>query len=289
MSKKLSFSQRIGKTPVRTSLQYEEIDKPLDNALWNWIDWVYNLMSKSSFSFNKEWFEKIIWTDFFHLRNDLYGQRRGLYDRYNLEFKLEEFWYNEVTEWNHKYDLIEFIINLFPRFTNCRSTRPFTDRCNYILKKHLAGYTIISNTIVPITSEIEIQAIEESLDSQWKPINEHISKSLELLSDRTNPDYRNSIKESISALETMCSIIADKIDIKGDSLGKTLAILEKKFGLHPSLKKGFSAIYGYTSNADGIRHGLSEDSNTVTQEEAKFMLISCSAFINYLKVKLDQI
>ena len=40
-------------------------------------------------------------------------------------------------------------------------------------------------------------------------------------------------------------------------------------------------MYGYTSDKSGIRHNSGLDENT-TFEEAKYMLVSCSAFLNYL-------
>lgn len=40
-------------------------------------------------------------------------------------------------------------------------------------------------------------------------------------------------------------------------------------------------MYGYTSDTDGIRHDFGNDSQ-VYFEEAKYMLVSCSAFMNYL-------
>ena len=55
----------------------------------------------------------------------------------------------------------------------------------------------------------------------------------------------------------------------------------KKGTLHPALEKSFSSMYGYTSDADGIRHALMDDDN-LTNADARFMLISCSAFINYV-------
>ena len=57
--------------------------------------------------------------------------------------------------------------------------------------------------------------------------------------------------------------------------------------MHPALNKAFSTLYGYTSNAKGIRHALLEES-TLDFEDAKFMLVACSAFINYLKVKASK-
>jgi hypothetical protein len=89
--------------------------------------------------------------------------------------------------------------------------------------------------------------------------------------------YRNSIKESISAVEAMCKLAAH--DDKA-TLGQVLP----KMGLHPALRDGFNKLYGYTNDADGIRHALLEES-TLTFDDAKFMLVACAAFINYLKAK----
>ena len=41
-------------------------------------------------------------------------------------------------------------------------------------------------------------------------------------------------------------------------------------------------LYGYASDKGGIRHAEGLFESDVTFEEAKFMLVSCSAFINYL-------
>jgi hypothetical protein len=68
------------------------------------------------------------------------------------------------------------------------------------------------------------------------------------------------------------------------TLGQALKQIEKDNNIHPALKSSFSSLYGYTSDADGIRHALLEDDN-LNQEDAKFMLVACSAFINYLKQK----
>ena len=64
----------------------------------------------------------------------------------------------------------------------------------------------------------------------------------------------------------MCQVIT------GDSkatLGKAL----KQLNVHKALESGFSAIYGYTSDADGIRHALSEESSIevlVARQDVRF-------------------
>jgi hypothetical protein len=99
-----------------------------------------------------------------------------------------------------------------------------------------------------------------------------------MLSDRRDPDYRNSIKESISAVEALVKTVtkSDK-----ETLGDLLKDLERKGKLHPALKAAFSSLYGYTSDADGIRHALL-DEDRVTFDQGKFMLVACSAFTNYV-------
>ncbi len=92
------------------------------------------------------------------------------------------------------------------------------------------------------------------------------------------------IKESISAVESLCKIVTND---NNATLGKALNTIEKRFELHNALKSSFSALYGYTSDSGGIRHALLEDDKEVKFEDAKFFLVSCSAFVSYLKAKLN--
>ncbi|MDR3195325.1 MAG: hypothetical protein LBT58_00795 [Endomicrobium sp.] len=107
----------------------------------------------------------------------------------------------------------------------------------------------------------------------------HLDEALRLFSDRNKPNYRNSIKESISAVEHIVR------KITGDTrLGYGLKELEKLKLIPPILKVAFEKLYAYTNDENGIRHALMDDKENVTSKEAKFMLVACSAFINYLKM-----
>ena len=131
-----------------------------------------------------------------------------------------------------------------------------------------------------ISSSDEVDEIENAIEKStpYYGVKQHLSKAITLLNDKKNPDYRNSIKESISAVESLCATISRD---KNATLGVALRGLEKRGVLHPALKSAFSSLYGYTSDADGIRHALMEESN-LTSADARFMLISCSAFVNYV-------
>ena len=138
------------------------------------------------------------------------------------------------------------------------------------------NYRIIGDNITDIIDEKQIKSIQATLDNPYKEVSRHYAKAIEQL--YSVKDFDNSIKESISSVEAMCQIITEK---NNATLGDALKLLKNK--IHPALNGAFDKLYGYTSNANGIRHanGLGEGDSTF--EEAKYMLISCSAFVNYLK------
>jgi len=147
----------------------------------------------------------------------------------------------------------------------------------------MSGWRFVGDEIAPITSDEEIAEIEKALEpiGSLTPVTTHLRTALEFLSDKKSPDYRNSIKESISAVEAICRLTTGSSKA---TLGQALKVIKDKITLHPALEQAFSKLYGYTSDADGIRHSLLDEPN-IHFEDAKFMLVSCSAFINYLKLK----
>jgi hypothetical protein len=54
--------------------------------------------------------------------------------------------------------------------------------------------------------------------------------------------------------------------------------------IHPNLKSAFVQLYAYTNDGNtGIRHSLIEAEYIPSNAEALFMIVSCSALINYLE------
>jgi len=276
------FSERMGYKPVRTMLQVDSMDRELRNGLWN-VLFRYALPSPKvigevSSSHVTSTLSRRLWRDYFREPFDLLGERWATL-------------YNEIRgyffscEWFEVYDLLEFIADNHPDGTGNVIPR-FIDACNNLLKREVSAYRFVGGKLVPITSEEEITEIEEALTApdSLSPIRSHLNTALGLLADRKSPDYRNSIKESISAVEALSRLIT------GDSnatLGKTLKRINASVPLHGALQKAFGNLYGYSSDADGIRHSLMDES-TLDFEDAKFMLVSCSAFVNYLIEKASK-
>lgn len=271
------FSERKGLKKARTETQVNSMDKALRNRLWNVLDYYY--WRRGSLSVedrrvvrriegNAASFFRTLWHSYF--KKPVFSL--SLLWSEDLPFVSDHFFYSE---WYEVYDFVEFCASAYP---DEAVNKKFVETCNKVLEEEMSGYRFIGNQITQITSDEEISELEEALESPLQPVRTHLSEALKLMSDRKSPDYRNSIKESISAVEAICRIIADD---ENATLGQALKVVEDKVGLHGALKKAFSNLYGYTSSAEGIRHALLKET-TLSFEDAKFMLVSCSAFVNYL-------
>lgn len=72
------------------------------------------------------------------------------------------------------------------------------------------------------------------------------------------------------------------------TLGQLIKKMDDEIGIHPALRTAFSNLYGYTSDAGGIRHAILESDN-VGFDEAKFFLVVCSTFTNFVQAKIAAI
>ena len=107
----------------------------------------------------------------------------------------------------------------------------------------------------------------------------HINNAIAFLADRTSKYYKKSIKESISAVESICKVIIRR---ENATLCDALKQLESKHGLRVLIKSAFEKLYSYTNDKGGICHADGLFVSDVTFAETKFMLVSCSVFVNYL-------
>ncbi len=155
----------------------------------------------------------------------------------------------------------------------------FTEHCNQVFEEEKAAYRFVENWITPIINEKERATIRDAARSD--EAGRHISRAITLYRDRSEPDYRNSVKESISAVEATYRRLTGG---EHKNIGAAITALEGqgRIDLPTSLKKGFSQIYGWTSGRDGIRHALMKDAPEITEPEARLMLVMCSAYVNYL-------
>jgi hypothetical protein len=137
----------------------------------------------------------------------------------------------------------------------------------------------MAGRVTDIISPEEIHEVAQAASAAPDPVRTHLDASIRYLSIAEKRDYRNSVKESISAVESLCRLAG------GSSLDKGLRQLKKKIEIHPALEQAFIKLFGYTCDRGGVRHALTEKDN-VSSAEARFMLVCCSAFVNYVKASL---
>jgi AbiJ N-terminal domain 4 len=264
------FSQRKGLKPLKSSLQLDAVDKPLRNLLWTclcncFFDYCYE---DSGYGFPSHRSESVrrlinaIWCYHFKHPSDSLP-------RWNEAITAIRTYFLEC-KWNEIYDLLEFVAK------NSETELPFKELSNSFLELENSAYRFVGNEIVEITSASEIQEIEQAGQSGIHGVEKHIATALSFLADRKNPDYRNCVKEAISAVETVCRSFAG-----GTTLSDALEELKKKVEIHPAFERSLHTLYGYTSDESGVRHSLLEAS-AISFSDAKFMLVTCSAFANYL-------
>lgn len=266
------FSERYGYLNPREVIIREQITEPILNSILNWLEVFHGRNALKFKDFDRHSIEKHIWMFFFNKRGDLFYQSGDFIKEYLL---------NGDIVWYKKLDLIEMLCT----YTSIISPKAelFIDFLNNEFERHNFAYRVVKNRIVEITSKDEIKAIDEALTTSVDGVKTHLQTALKLMSaSQGKPDYRNSIKESISAVECLCR------EITGTStLDDALKCLIKKgIVINPQMKQGFEKLYYYTSDKrTGIRHALMDDENAPTSAEATYMLITCSAFINYINTK----
>ena len=75
--------------------------------------------------------------------------------------------------------------------------------------------------------------------------------------------------------------------VEHGGLDAALKQLAEKTDIHPALRDSLVKLYGYSSNEKGIRHAILDESK-VGFDEAKFMLVACSAAAHFLIAKADK-
>lgn len=262
-----AFSDRNEIDKINTIIQKDNLDSRTRNGIVNLIDFLIETCNNKH---SIEGFYEYVYKGIFCLTEDELpyypsDKRKNIVDGIKNEWE-----YHEI------FTFLEAILNWYK---NRHNDDTVYNIFNKLFEKECVGYRFINGEITDIIDSKEIKEIEEALKTEYSACKKSMTKALNLLYNRENPDYSNSVKESISAIESMCNII---LGTKNSTLGEALNKLEKNgLKIHGAMKNAFSALYGYTSDKSGIRHNLGIDEKT-TFEEAKYMLVSCSAFLNYL-------
>jgi hypothetical protein len=266
------FSERLGIVDSTPLLQTDGMSDALRNSLWNYLHSLF----KSEHNY---WIPLAKWIAQFFRKVPV---DELPYDDHRCRQWVKAYFLS--LKWHEVYDLIEFVVDNYRKIIRYpdRDRQQLEHTFNAILEIEHSGYRFTAGILAPISNPAETTevsgAVEMTARAGLDGAHKHLQTALALLAKKPEPDYRNSIKESISAVESIARVLG-KEDSQG--LAGALDELAKKAAIHGALKAGFVKLYGYSSDEDGIRHAILDES-PVGFDEAKYMIVSCSAFVNYI-------
>lgn len=285
----MTFSQRMKLVPVRESIQIESLDAETRAAIWNvLLPFICAIQNEHPSKIARS-----IWMGLYKKPADIVPPlRKNSFEDVSDEELYCRFFRSKVMDgkWHECFDFIEHIASeerrsrwnrrLYDYHSSSQKAYvPDATEFNAIFEKYMVGYRFVNGLITRVTTESEIVSIEGAIGNSQPSVGEQLSKALVHFSDRAKPDYAKSVECSISAVEAQCCILLCDEKV---TLGDALSRLEKSgIRLHPALKGALSKLYGFTSDEAGIRHGSIQPSD-VDKDIARFMLVTCSAFVNYL-------
>lgn len=269
-----TFSERAGYTPTRVAIQHESLDDGTRLDLWNTI---FTLNGISS--------EHQAYTFLDSLVSNLWDKRLR---RPKDEQPRDERVWSLIKEtiltgtWLEALDTVDAYMRFVTAFEDDAPAglRNLTlELLNGVFDRNLVDCRFVDGLLVQIGDKVDVEAVASALESsdQFGGARQSIRRAAELLSDRQKPDYLNSIKEAISAVESVV------MSVTGESTMSSGLRKLKNNGVdvHPALEQAWIKMYGWTSDADGIRHAAIEEA-AGSPRLARYMLVACSAFVTYL-------
>lgn len=276
----LTFSQAQGYEELPGPLKLEELPEEARIQIWNVFYHFINATKKYG-SYSSVYVGGV-WVPILRAKHASHDNRP--LDEWNNSFEHQRQRIRGSVEklpFNQVFDLIQFVI----RHPQC--PREFVVMMKEVFATSRLAYTIDvakPPTIIPAVTDAEGKTVVDAMQTLRSASLDGSAAHLRNAAECINgSDWAGSIRESINAVES----VARRLDPKASKeLGPALASLDKHNALHPALKGAFAKLYGYTSDEQGIRHALLDQSSAnVGMDEAVFMLGACASFASYLSRK----
>ena len=278
------FSRRHGYEPLPKAMRLESLSEELRIELWNCfrgllIDKTRTAYTTYFIDDGKRFVERVL------------GRlTKRPEDEINTDYETTTDFVKSLLlqqNFNSVLDLVEIAAN------DHACGRRFAERVHDLFERHAAPYRFdISHPplqFIPRGSKEQGEAIQLAVDTlrqaQMHGASAHLRKAAEAMNGCR---YADAVKNSIHAVES----VARQIDPKAaKTLGPALKSLKDRGVLpHEALAKAFRALYGYSSDEQGIRHALLDKNEAnVGLDEAMFMYGACASFAAYLVSKHRQI
>lgn len=261
------FGQRIGRRPLREVVQTESVDDSTRVAIWNLM---HNIMQRLLDTGHEKAtpFMKTIWATVLEYPIDEYFWA-------TCESRIKRAILKE--DWIATLEMVEGFGDALNSVLGEQFGDEYRRLVNELLTKGLVGYRFIGVELVAVDDAQSASEIEEAIAGASNAARGHLERAVTLLADRQSPQYAKVAGEAILAVEATVHALTGK---------KTLGDGVKELGnrglpVHPAIVRAWSAMYGYASDAGGMRHA-NINGEEVDAAMAVYLLVTCSAFVNLL-------
>jgi hypothetical protein len=266
--RRLNFEQAEGLAPLPDQLAFGQVSDELRAVLWAFIHGQIQESTHKGTYVVDPWADVLRTVHVYrnHRPSDEFSSKAS-----DVVGNLKPIFFEG--SYHHIYGWLQFVMEHL-------SVAGFSARVDSILNYCRAPYRVVDGYVIcPIASEQDAATVKAAFADLKKSgldgAREHLRSAATNL---TQGKFADSVRESIHAVES----VARRLEPSAE-LSKALAKLEQSASIHGALKTGFLAIYGYTSDQEGIRHALIDDANAnVDETDALFMIGACSAFVSYL-------
>ena len=160
---------------------------------------------------------------------------------------------------------------------------------NETLERMNVGYRLREQTgrFDTIISPVESDAVDAALAMPFASAQAHMEKAVRLFSDRQSPDPANAVKEAVSAVESLVKEWTGREMRSGLHQLTKSGILpddrDPKEKGNPFLEDALVKLWGYANKTS--RHGLKSGESPPDAGTARFILVTCAAFVNYMTTR----
>lgn len=267
--KEITFEQAEGIEPLPTQLALREIPQKLRAVLWAMVHGSLNACTD-------KYHISVVspWRDILYAKHVMRDHRMADEFSPQLDRVIDDL---KPTFQRGTYSDVLGLLQWLLRRPNCPLNRKVIA---HSLEECRTAYRLVEgDTIVPIAVEESAQSITQTFSDlsagSFLGCKEHLQMAG---TELTLGNWANSIRESVHAVES----IARTLEPSGE-LSVALSKLEKSARIHPAMKKGMLALYGFSSDEKGIRHPLLDTpAANVDESDALFMFGACAAFVSYL-------
>lgn len=241
----------------------------LKNDLWNvfYTHWPYDEGVRAS-----------IWADWAEMTLDDFDQHERI-DRYahnhdhTLSVLKKIYWDIPDSKHYRIYELVEMTCNSL----EASRRRDFVGDINSVLEENISVYRFSKGRLERTMSDLEHSSVKKASRISTKS-KEHVEKAIRHMNP-AKPDYEASISESIKMVEHTAQALGGK----GGGLNSLVGNISERLGLHPAMQEQFSQMYKFANKTS--RHSEAGEEYDPDSNDAKAMLVWCSAMANYLADK----